>query len=1069
MKKMYSFWLNGRRRPVSGARCLGAAALLVLMFANPGFAQLCNPDYPYDNLQSSYHTTIVKEVSGTYKIWGERADAGGENPELNPTALTPANGYNYGGSILFATTGSDGNNPTQHFILSTTHLYTWGEEGIVVGSGLTSSEAFQAITPAGASASGLPAGVNPTDVKLFTATRGALTIVTQSGDVYVLGSESNIYGDNDTSADAIWHHVSLAPSGASFLTGVVQLRATYRGVFAITGNNDWYTWGDATYLGTGSAGAHNRATLMTKPAAFTSLSQVKMIAATSGVEESSSSGTAYYVIHAGDTKIYALGENADGNLGRGNETDQTSWVNVRNPGNTADLTNVKFISAQEHDGEFMAVAAILENGSLLQWGANDETMSGQASTSDITLPRTPLGFNAGNIALYVEVGGHTTVYVKDGSDRYCYIGHHNDGSMGDGDGSDTNVDAYDCDNTGVVTICAATGFDSGDVPEGYENGSPATHTLIAPLNLKLGVLFPTTNNLELVNVAAGADNNGANGDGTEEDGITTLPVYQRSGNYSASVAYTNNTGAAANLYAWIDWDNDGKFESTEIFTATVPVGSGNIQATWAGLPVNMGFSNTYLRVRINSQALSDAPGTADIDDRSIGNVGNGEVEDYRVSIAPLISVSGTVWNDADGDIAIDATEPGTNAASATLTAYLVDNAGNVVDSSPIAADGTYTLSGAITGQTYTVVLSNTAGVADGSPAPVPSLPGSGWVSTGEMLGSGNSAGSGTEVATPGVVTVIPGSNNVTGVNFGIERLPETDNKSTLLNTQPVADGYIPIDGTYANAPALSGSDPEDGVTASGMSGKTIAITAVPTNGELYYDGTLVTVSPGSPLIISDLDPALLQLKLTGTGYKTISFDYAYVDAAARMDPTPATYSLSWEGSLPVTLASFEVSKEAATAVLNWVTTSETNSRHFDVERSGDGKAWEQIGRVDAARESSERLRYSFADGKPAAGRNFYRLKMVDWDDSFTYTRIRWVDFGGVREINVYPNPASDKLYVDGDDISRIELYNVSGKLVHSSARPGADGIDVSKFAPGIYLLRSTTLSGGMSTKKIIVN
>src|SRR5690606_38309378 len=61
-------------------------------------------------------------------------------------------------------------------------------------------------------------------------------------------------------------------------------------------------------------------------------------------------------------------------------------------------------------------------------------------------------------------------------------------------------------------------------------------------------------------------------------------------------------------------------------------------------------------------------------------------------------------------------------------------------------------------------------------------------------------------------------------------------------------------------------------------------------------------SPTNPFIISSLDPSLLQVRLTGSGYTTTSFNYAYIDAAGVIDPSPATYTLSWENVLPLTLS-----------------------------------------------------------------------------------------------------------------------------------------------------------------------
>ncbi|MBD2752970.1 hypothetical protein [Spirosoma validum] len=413
-------------------------------------AQSCTTDDPYDHLISSYHTTIAKRTDGTFAIWGERAAPNGNDHKLVATVISPANGYTYSGTILKATTGSGGNGPTQHFILTTNNqIYVWGEEGVVVNSSLTSSEAIAPFA--------LPTGVVATDVKIMTATFGALAILTNSGNVYVMGAKGTLYGDGTSSSNTAWHHVTTTATGNPFLTGVTQLRISPRGTLAITSDNNWYTWGDAIRLGTGGATSSTRATLMTtKPAAFASASDIKMIDVSSGVASSSSNGVAYYVLHNTLRLIYVLGENEDGNLGIGSTTDQNTWVNVRNAANTANLTDVIAISAQDADEDQNAAGAVLANGTLLEWGSNDGSMIGQLSSVSVaTLPRVPRGFTQGtDKALLLEVGGHTSVYVKDGTQAYCYVGHHNDGSQGDNDGSDFNVDTYNCSAVSSIVICA---------------------------------------------------------------------------------------------------------------------------------------------------------------------------------------------------------------------------------------------------------------------------------------------------------------------------------------------------------------------------------------------------------------------------------------------------------------------------------------------------------------------------------------------------------------------------------------------------------------------------------------
>ena len=128
-----------------------------------------------------------------------------------------------------------------------------------------------------------------------------------------------------------------------------------------------------------------------------------------------------------------------------------------------------------------------------------------------------------------------------------------------------------------------------------------------------------------------------------------------------------------------------------------------------------------------------------------------------------VNVSGNVFNDVNGltDSTVNGT--GTNAGSPSLTAYLIDNAGNIAKSTSVSASGTYTFSTILAG-TYTVVLSNTAGFAIGAAAPAASTPAT-WINTGEN----NAAAAGSDGLVNGKSApfLVSNTSDTTNINFGI--------------------------------------------------------------------------------------------------------------------------------------------------------------------------------------------------------------------------------------------------------------------------------------------------------------
>lgn len=192
--------------------------------------------------------------------------------------------------------------------------------------------------------------------------------------------------------------------------------------------------------------------------------------------------------------------------------------------------------------------------------------------------------------------------------------------------------------------------------------------------------------------------------------------------------------------------------------------------------------------------------------------------------------------------------------------------------------------------------------------------------------------------------------------------------------------------------------------------------------------------------------------------------------AAIVPNTFTAYTLaSRDTPLPVTLVRFNAVKEGSTALLTWSTTEETNSDHFEVERSRDGNDWGYIGAVESTGESKVLVDYHFLDAHPLAEENLYRLKMIDRDGTFAYSRIRNVQFENLEKGVVYPNPVNDKLFVkDLAKIVSMRILDVSGEVVLRSGTLKDGGIDISKLAAGIHVVEITWPYGEKTTQKILI-
>lgn len=191
-------------------------------------------------------------------------------------------------------------------------------------------------------------------------------------------------------------------------------------------------------------------------------------------------------------------------------------------------------------------------------------------------------------------------------------------------------------------------------------------------------------------------------------------------------------------------------------------------------------------------------------------------------------------------------------------------------------------------------------------------------------------------------------------------------------------------------------------------------------------------------------------------------------AQAQNQPT-SDDNASIDTPLPVTLTSFTAAKEGQTALLKWATTMETNSDRFEIQRSQNGKQWGMIGTKQSNGESSSLKSYNFTDSEPLDGENLYRLKMVDRDGTFAYSRIESVTFEGLTA-SFHPNPVAEKLVITAGDFSKvknIQIYDASGKTVYKSAAAPSAEINVQNLSAGLYVVQVVRANGTVITHKII--
>ncbi|WP_198034412.1 choice-of-anchor A family protein [Dyadobacter tibetensis] len=160
---------------------------------------------------------------------------------------------------------------------------------------------------------------------------------------------------------------------------------------------------------------------------------------------------------------------------------------------------------------------------------------------------------------------------------------------------------------------------------------------------------------------------------------------------------------------------------------------------------------------------------------------------------------------------------------------------------------------------------------------------------------------------------------------------------------------------------------------------------------------------------------------------------------------------NFDNALPVRLKQFLLNLENTDVQLEWSTIEERGSSHFEVEHTLDGKNWETLAAVGAEGESQAEMRYSYWYARASVGMHYFRLKMIDQDGTFSFSRIRSIHVGG--GVSLYPNPVSERLLVSQPSLyDRIEIINASGLVVYSQALISEEGVDCRNLAQGFYTI-----------------
>ena len=217
-------------------------------------------------------------------------------------------------------------------------------------------------------------------------------------------------------------------------------------------------------------------------------------------------------------------------------------------------------------------------------------------------------------------------------------------------------------------------------------------------------------------------------------------------------------------------------------------------------------------------------------------------------------------------------------------------------------------------------------------------------------------------------------------------------------------------------------------------------------------------------------------------------DGSWEDAGAALDQGANTLTKTGESGteyilgstgnnpLPVELTSLTANVSNGNVTLNWETATEVNNYGFEVERKSNVKGhtstvlsvtdWEKIGFVNGNGNSNSPKNYSFVDDNITAGTYSYRLKQIDNDGQFEYSKAIEIGLTAPDKFELsqnYPNPFNPSTTINYNlpEASNVKLiiYNILGQevktLVNEFKEAGVHTVNynASDLNSGLYIYK----------------
>jgi len=157
------------------------------------------------------------------------------------------------------------------------------------------------------------------------------------------------------------------------------------------------------------------------------------------------------------------------------------------------------------------------------------------------------------------------------------------------------------------------------------------------------------------------------------------------------------------------------------------------------------------------------------------------------------------------------------------------------------------------------------------------------------------------------------------------------------------------------------------------------------------------------------------------------------------------------------LTDFQVSSVKNKVLIDWTTQDETEIANYQIERSLNGRQFTVLSTQPPTRLTANN-NYQYWDIEPFEGLQYYRLGMINYDASITYSKIVALEYNNIQPI-LYPNPFKDIIHIEeipntnASSLTNIQIYDLKGQLLLTEQLNSNNLINLEGLSIGTYIIR----------------